>query len=63
MRSELWSRSSEEERKKIIELLLKNSKERIYLSLVAYKFITDKFKEVKLIQNLVSLYIDFFLFF
>lgn len=63
MRSELWSRSSEEERKKIIELLLKNSKERIYLSLVAYKFITDKFKEVKLIQNLVSLYMDFFLFF
>ncbi|XP_018562752.1 myb-binding protein 1A-like protein [Anoplophora glabripennis] len=46
MRSELWSRCSEEEQKRIIELLLKNSKERIYLSLVAYNFITDKFKEM-----------------
>ncbi|KAJ8917318.1 hypothetical protein NQ315_002339 [Exocentrus adspersus] len=47
MRSKLWSRCTEEEQKKLVELLLKTCKERIYLSLVAYTFIADSFKAME----------------
>ncbi|KAJ8931338.1 hypothetical protein NQ314_015747 [Rhamnusium bicolor] len=46
MRSNLWAKSSDDERTKILEMLLKSCKERTYLSLVAYMFITDMFEEL-----------------
>nr|CAI5848436.1 unnamed protein product [Callosobruchus analis] len=47
MRSSLWSRCTEEQKKKAIELILKSCKERSYLAFMGYTFILDGLKKVQ----------------
>ncbi|KAJ8958482.1 hypothetical protein NQ318_002275 [Aromia moschata] len=46
LRSNLWHKISEEEQKKVLEMLLKAGKERSYLTLVVYIFLINKFIEL-----------------
>ncbi|CAH1163207.1 unnamed protein product [Phaedon cochleariae] len=46
IKSNLWSRSSDDEQKQIVEGLMKPSKERSYLGLVAYQFLVHLFEKI-----------------
>ncbi|CAH1962922.1 unnamed protein product [Acanthoscelides obtectus] len=47
IRSSLWSRCAEEQKKKVVELILKECKERNYLAFIAYTFILNGLGKVK----------------